>query len=96
MTETIYVQMHRSEGAIVRTLGLIERRGFSVVSIDALPPERSTDLRMQIRVESEARCFDALAGQLNRLRDVTYAGLLSDNAIALPECGAQESLNSMR
>ena len=75
MREIIYVQMHRCQGAVVRTLGLIERRGFSVVSIDALPPRRDSDLRMHIGVEAEARCFHTLTGQLNRLLDVKYASV---------------------
>jgi len=95
MRETIYIQMQRREGAIVRTLGLIERRGFSVVSIEASPPERSNDLRMQIRVESETRCFETLTVHINRLLDVRHASLRGDNSSALTGSGAV-SLNSMR
>ena len=75
MRENIYVRMRRCEGALIRTLGLIERRGFSVVSIDTLPAGPASDLRVQIQVESEARCFETLTGQLNRLLDVRSARL---------------------
>jgi len=68
INHTLTLQLSGSEGAVIRTLGLIERRGFrlgkcSVGEID------NSSRTMEVQVSS-TRPGDLLKRQLERLHDV--------------------------
>jgi len=73
MKHTLTIQLGGSEGAVIRVLGLIERRGFilgkcSVGEVD------SGGRRMEVQVSS-SRPVDLLERQLERLHDVFHVGV---------------------
>ena len=76
MKRTIELRLARAEGAIVRTLGLIERRGFTVIAIATRSDAGSESLILRLEVTSEDRPFDVLIRQILRLLDVRAAFLV--------------------
>jgi acetolactate synthase-1/3 small subunit/acetolactate synthase II small subunit len=76
MRRTIELRLARAEGAIVRTLGLIERRGFAVTAITMRSDGASETLVLRLEVVSEGRPFDVLLRQIMRLFDVRAALLV--------------------
>jgi acetolactate synthase II small subunit len=76
MRRTIELRLARAEGAIVRTLGLIERRGFTVTTITMRSDAGSETLVLRLEVNSESRPFDVLLRQIMRLIDVRAALLI--------------------
>ena len=76
MRRTIELRLARAEGAIVRTLGLIERRGFSVTGIAMRSDAGSESLVLRLEVASDGRPFDVLLRQIQRLFDVRAALLV--------------------
>jgi len=76
MRRTIELRLARAEGAIVRTLGLIERRGFTVTAISMRSDGASETLVLRLEVASEGRTFDVLLRQIMRLLDVRAALLV--------------------
>ncbi len=73
MKRIIELRLARAEGAIVRTLGLIERRGFTVTAITTRSDAGSETLVLRLEVTSEGRPFDVLLRQILRLIDVRAA-----------------------
>lgn len=72
MSRTAFdLTLARAEGALIRTLGLVERRGWRVVEARFTPEPQGRD---RLRLELEARRAGAepavLARQLARLIDV--------------------------
>jgi acetolactate synthase-1/3 small subunit/acetolactate synthase II small subunit len=76
MNRTIEVRLARAEGAIVRTLGLIERRGFIVNGIVTRSDPHSDALVLELEVATRGRPFEVLVRQILRLFDVRNALLL--------------------
>ena len=76
MNRTLEVSLTRAEGAIVRTLGVIERRGFIVNAVTTRNDPQSESLVLQVEVTSRGRPFDVLLRQVLRLFDVRHALLL--------------------
>ena len=61
------------EGALVRVLGTIERRGFALASLSTLATPQG--LRLQMTLSSDGRAAEVLLRQLRRLVDVREATL---------------------
>ena len=61
-----------AEGALVRVLGLIERRGFRLGAIRSEPSSRGLDVFLQLPAD---RPGDVLLRQVQRLHDVRAASL---------------------
>lgn len=76
MNRTIEVNLSRAEGAIVRTLGLIERRGFVVESVATQGDAQADSLVLRVEVASRGRPVDVLVRQILRLIDVRQAFLI--------------------
>ena len=76
MKRTIELRLERTEGALVRTLGLIERRGFSVTAIATRNDPNPAMLVLRLEVTTEDRSFDTLIRQILRLFDVRAARLM--------------------
>jgi len=74
MNNTLRIQLSSVQGAVVRALGLIERRGFSLVKCSISEPDGSGRI-MEVSVSS-TRPGDLLKRQLERLHDVYHVELL--------------------
>jgi len=70
MNHTLTIQLSGSEGAVIRTLGLIERRGFSLDKCSVGKVD-SSGRTMEVQVSS-TRPGDLLKRQLERLHDVFH------------------------
>jgi acetolactate synthase regulatory subunit len=64
----ITVRLRRTEGALVRLLGLVQRRGFAIADIATAPAEAGV-WRVRLALES-ARDPGPLARQIEKLYDV--------------------------
>ena len=62
-----------AEGALVRVLGLIERRGFRLGAMRSEPSPRGLSVFLQL--PSDGRAGDVLLRQVQRLHDVRDASL---------------------
>ena len=80
MKRTIELKLARAEGAIVRTIGLIERRGFTVTAITTRSDAGSETLILRLEVATEGRSYDVLIRQILRLFDVRAALLLESQS----------------
>jgi len=73
MDHVLHIQLSSSEGAVIRALGLMERRGFTIrkCSVDE---SDGGGLDMDVTVRS-SRPGDLLKRQLERLHDVLFVEL---------------------
>jgi acetolactate synthase II small subunit len=69
MNQNLMLKMVHVEGALIRVLGLAERRGFRPIRVNASPGEEGT-LRVRLTVNS-VRPLEQLITQLEKLYDVT-------------------------
>lgn len=72
MSHNLEIVVDLREGALVRTLGLIERRGFFPLGVQTMPGQQTGTLRVAVRVcaKEAARSVKVLQRQLQRLYDV--------------------------
>ncbi len=87
MNHTLKLTIQRVEGALIRALGLIERRGFAVTSINAEADAAAQQMELTIEVRSAGRSADVLARQIEKLFDVRAVTLMpaEEPAVALEE-----------
>ena len=79
MNQRLLVSFTPAEGAVVRMLGLVERRGYAVRGVNM--EERAGGASMTIDVEPRdpARRVDVVARQLHRLVDVNSVSIVTQN-----------------
>lgn len=70
MRHTLNIQLRTAEGAVLRALGLIERRGFRLETVHAREAQGDGQA-MTVTVEGD-RPADLLQRQLERLHDVLW------------------------
>lgn len=70
MTQRIEIDFAMAEGAILRMLGLIERRGFEVRSVLMTSGGGQGALAVNVVPRDPSRRLDIVARQLRRLSDV--------------------------
>ena len=78
MTHTIHCEIDRAEGSLQRLIGLIERRGFDIASLDmgvafAGAGEGSNSHRriaLGVSPRDDGRCVAVLGRQIDRLYGV--------------------------
>lgn len=75
MQHTLRIQLSSVEGAVIRALGLIERRGYSLDRCTVSESD-GTGRNMEVSVTS-TRSGDLLKRQLERLHDVYHVELVS-------------------
>lgn len=75
MNHTLHIRLSGCEGAALKALDLIERRGFSLVTCHLEEPDQN-GRDMQVKVRS-SKPGDLLKRQLERLWDVQFVELLS-------------------
>jgi acetolactate synthase II small subunit len=73
MDHTLHIQLSSSEGAVIRALGLMERRGFTIKKC-SVDQSNGGGLDMGVTVAS-TRPGDLLKRQLERLHDVLFVEL---------------------
>ena len=71
-TERIFVEFDTMEGAVLRMIGLVERRGFRIrrVAMAEQPCGRRGSLALQIAPNGAGRSVGVLAAQLRRIHGV--------------------------
>lgn len=67
MTDRLRIAFRNAEGALVRILGLVERRGYRLLAVNA----EEGHLLLDLTPRDPGRRLDVLAAQLRRLHDVT-------------------------
>lgn len=85
MNHTLHIQLSSVEGAVIRALGLIERRGFSLVTCSVSEPD-GAGRDMDVTVSS-TRPGDLLKRQLERLHDVFHVELKPAAAMQKQQAG---------
>jgi acetolactate synthase regulatory subunit len=78
VTTQLLVGFTPAEGAIVRILGLIERRGFTLRDVAVRSRDEAGSLTVVLEPRDEARQLHVLSRQLSRLIDVTSASVCSE------------------
>jgi len=74
MQHTLRIQLSSVDGAVIRALGLIERRGYSLKKCSVSESD-GTGRNMEVSVTS-TRSGDLLKRQLERLHDVYHVELI--------------------
>ncbi len=69
-TQTLSVELQPAEGAVLRLIGLVERRGFEVRSINLPASTGSLRLDLGVRARDTARTIETLHRQIKRLSGV--------------------------
>ena len=79
MSARLVVSFKPAEGAVVRMLGLVERRGYSLRSVAM--EERADGASMTIHVEprDSSRRVDVVARQLDRLVEVNSVSVVTSS-----------------
>jgi len=67
MTDTLLIQIDRSEGSLQRLIGLVERRGFHIDRMNVADAGASREVRLHVRGRDAGRCIDVLSRQIDRL-----------------------------
>lgn len=71
MSHILNIEIFETEGALVRLLGLIERRGFTISSMAmSAPSNGSARVTVDIASRGGVRQIDVLTRQIERLFDV--------------------------
>ena len=73
MKHSLQIQLKSNEGALLRTLGMIERRGFRIDSMSLSEPG-GDGRALAVNVTSD-RAVELLQRQLDRLHDVLWVEL---------------------
>lgn len=73
MRHELHVQLRSTEGAVLRALGLMERRGFRLASCQ-VDEAQGDGVAMQVCLVSE-RPSDLIQRQLERLHDVLWVNI---------------------
>jgi acetolactate synthase-1/3 small subunit/acetolactate synthase II small subunit len=70
MTGRIEIGFAPAEGAVLRMLGVVERRGFELRAIAMSEEGGRGSLAIDVRARDAGRRLDVVAGQLRRLHEV--------------------------
>ncbi|WP_417482942.1 ACT domain-containing protein [Maricaulis sp.] len=88
MSNTLHVEIFETEGALVRLVGLIERRGFTIASMAmSAASNGSARVTLDLTARNGGRQIDILARQVERLFDV-HAVSRPGAADAMPDTAA--------
>jgi acetolactate synthase-1/3 small subunit/acetolactate synthase II small subunit len=82
MTGRIHVDFDAAEGALLRMVGLVERRGFAVSGVSMAAADGRGSLSLDVAARDPSRRLDVVAAQLRRLIEVRNVSILP------PEPGA--------
>ena len=76
MTGRIQVDFDAGEGALLRMVGLVERRGFAVSGVAMAAAEGRGSLSLDVEPRDAGRRLEVIAAQLRRLHDVRNVSIL--------------------
>ncbi|WP_306015247.1 ACT domain-containing protein [Oceanicaulis sp. MMSF_3324] len=73
MTDRIEIEFRPSEGAILRLIGLVERRGFEVRGVELPQMNTQSDARMDLTVQPRdaGRKMSTLCAQISKIYGVS-------------------------
>lgn len=77
MNHTLRMNIQKVEGAMIRLLGLIERRGFSVTAMNAHTDDAAQQVEITLQLRSTGRSVDTLTRQIAKLYDVRSVACLT-------------------
>lgn len=80
-TGRIEIDFALAEGAVLRMIGLVERRGFEVSGIAMAEREGRGSLALDVRPRHPSRRLDVIAGQLRRLHDVQSVSVSNQGSV---------------
>lgn len=84
MLNTLNVELAESEGALMRLIGLVERRGYTIATLEkGEARDGQATITMQVKPRDAARQLDVLIRQIGRLFDV--------RAVFTPEIAAAKA-----
>lgn len=83
MSGRLSIDFTDGEGAVVRLLGLVERRGFHVRSISMAGEGEQASMQIHVEPRDAGRSLDVLDLQLRRIVGVRSVSFSSDAAGAL-------------
>lgn len=84
MNHTLRMNIHKVEGAMIRLLGLVERRGFSVTAMNAHSDDAAQQVEITMQVCSTGRSVDTLTRQIAKLYDVRSVACLTAGESQVP------------
>jgi acetolactate synthase regulatory subunit len=88
MSHELLVEIEPVEGALLRVLGTVERRGFGLRTVTAATTDaHHQSLRLQLEGDRDPQI---LCRQLERLVDVRQVHLLAETTTAIDETPAHE------
>ncbi len=87
MQHRIFLTLHNVDGALVRTLAMVERRGFSIRDVRANVEQDS--ISVVLDVHSPDRQVDNLCRQIRKLHDVTAVGTSKTGCGGGVSCSSQ-------
>ncbi len=80
MTERLTIDFDPAEGAVVRMLGLVERRGYALRGVEMSENGDSALLVIDVEPRDPGRRVSVVAQQLGRLVDVNSVSLATRDA----------------
>ena len=82
MTERLTIDFTPAEGAVVRMIGLVERRGYVVRRLAMNEQADSASLTMDVEPRDPSRRVQVVAQQLGRLVDVNQVSHSNTGTVA--------------
>ena len=67
MTDTLLIQIDRTEGSLQRLIGLIERRGFHIDRMSVTDAGAHREVRVDVNARDHGRSTQVLGRQIDRL-----------------------------
>jgi acetolactate synthase regulatory subunit len=80
----VTIKFDPAEGAVLRMLGLVERRGFEVCGMSMIRQAGQGLLNLDVEPRGPGRHFDVLEGQLRRLVEVRSVSCSATPAGIIP------------
>jgi acetolactate synthase-1/3 small subunit/acetolactate synthase II small subunit len=82
VTERLTIDFTPAEGAVVRMIGLVERRGYVVRGLAMNEQADSASLTMDVEPRDASRRVQVVAAQLGRLIDVKHVSHSGTGTVA--------------
>ena len=82
MTERLTIDFTPAEGAVVRMIGLVERRGYVVRGLAMNGQAESASLTIDVEPRDPSRRVQVVAAQLGRLVDVKRVSHSGNGSVA--------------
>lgn len=82
MTERLTIDFTPAEGAVVRMIGLVERRGYVVRRLAMNEQPNSASLTIDVEPRDPSRRVEVVAAQLGRLVDVKHVSHSANGSVA--------------